>query len=145
MSGTGPGRGSGRDHGSALEIVIAPGCVIGPVHRIAVTETGIDPAIEELDHGHATDRGTVRETDIDDAEAEMIAEDAMKKSRKSFPRRNCLVSKRKLWPICYAIASVWLPSSLSWKLTRSLSHPLERLCLHRLSSLSAETVPKLQR
>lgn len=107
VSGNGPGC------ESALEIVTVPGYAIGHGHRIAVTGTEIDLATEELDHAHATVLGTVREIDIDDAEAEMTAEDDMKKSRRSSPRRNFLALRRRLWRICSETASVWLPSSLS--------------------------------
>lgn len=143
--GNGPGRVSAQDHGSGPETATAPGCVIGLVHTIAVTETEIGLAIAELAHGHATVQETAREIDIDDAVAGMIAEDVMKRSKKSSQKRNFPVLRRRLWQICFETANAWLPSNLNWKLTRSSSHRLERLCLHRPFSPSAETVLRLQR
>lgn len=117
----------GREN-AVTEAGIAVGTEIG--QKSAVTETGTEIAIAtatataEKDFGretaHEVAHGIIPETNTATAGVpETTATGAQKRSRSSFPKKSCLVWKRRLWPICYAIASVSRRSSPNLRLTRS--------------------------
>lgn len=104
--------------GIAHGIVTAPDCENAHDHRIDVIE--IETGLATVGHGQdrANALGIDLETDTDDTEAEMTADLALR-SKRSCPKRNFLVSKRKLWRTYSGTATVLLPRSLSWKSTKS--------------------------
>lgn len=115
----------GREN-AVTETGIAVETEIG--QKSAVTETGTEIVIAivtaERDFGqetaHEVAHGIIPETDTAAGGVSgMTAADAQKRSRSNFPKRSCLAWKRKLWLICYAIASVSRPSSQNSRLTRS--------------------------
>jgi hypothetical protein len=108
--------------GTAIEAGTEFGTTATEIETETETEVEIEIAVTELvrEDAHEIIRAIARETDIDDAEAqERRAVPSKTAARRSYQRKSCLASKKRLWLTCSGIANESRPSSLSWRLTRS--------------------------